>query len=351
MTRRAYSRGLRLKLRRDGVWLAPLRFLSVRSYEEPIMFEPTVVSRYPNNLDVYVTNTAEGISSLSWNGGPDWTSWHNFTPDEMSTTDGRLLKVSSGPAAVSNAPGHVTLFVQGSDTALWTKWFNEREGWSKWNTLGGSCTSAPTAATRQSQIHVFVRNSEGGLSLRTWSEDGSWSAWGNLPNTRRDAHSLAIPWQDTPAATCPSEDTITVYVASDGLLWQRWWTEDWANLDSERGDVPVGERGWRGWELLDRNDETIQVISAPAAIGNTVFAVGPARNMRTRHFVGGNPVPWSDWESLGGLFTSGPAAVSKANSQMDVFGRGDDGALWTAWFTSGAWSEWRSLGGTLSSPS
>lgn len=55
------------------------------------------------------------------------------------------------------------------------------------------------------------------------------------------------------------------------------------------------------------------------------------------------------WEHLGGGFTTGPAAASWAPGRLDVFGRGQDNALWHAWFADGRWSDWVSLGGGLTS--
>jgi Common central domain of tyrosinase/Polyphenol oxidase middle domain/Repeat of unknown function (DUF346) len=57
---------------------------------------------------------------------------------------------------------------------------------------------------------------------------------------------------------------------------------------------------------------------------------------------------WSDWEGLGGVLTSSPAAVSWGEGRIDVFARGTDGALWHKWYANG-WSDWESLGGVFTS--
>jgi Common central domain of tyrosinase/Polyphenol oxidase middle domain/Repeat of unknown function (DUF346) len=57
---------------------------------------------------------------------------------------------------------------------------------------------------------------------------------------------------------------------------------------------------------------------------------------------------WMDWESLGGVLTSGPGVASWASGRLDVFARGTDSALWHKWYENG-WSDWESLGGTLTS--
>jgi hypothetical protein len=53
---------------------------------------------------------------------------------------------------------------------------------------------------------------------------------------------------------------------------------------------------------------------------------------------------WMDWESLGGVRTSGPGAASWASGRLDVFARGTDSALWHIWYDNG-WGTWESLGG------
>jgi hypothetical protein len=57
---------------------------------------------------------------------------------------------------------------------------------------------------------------------------------------------------------------------------------------------------------------------------------------------------WSGWDSLGGGLTSDPAAVSWGHGRIDVFAKGTDNALWHKWY-DGNWSGWESLGGALSS--
>jgi hypothetical protein len=43
---------------------------------------------------------------------------------------------------------------------------------------------------------------------------------------------------------------------------------------------------------------------------------------------------WSPWESLGGNWTSGPAAALYRDGRLNVFARGTDNAIWTRWQTT-----------------
>ena len=60
---------------------------------------------------------------------------------------------------------------------------------------------------------------------------------------------------------------------------------------------------------------------------------------------------WSGWQSLGGIITSNPAAVSWGPNRIDVLARGQDNALWYQSFdgTTSTWSGWHYLGGILAS--
>jgi hypothetical protein len=63
-----------------------------------------------------------------------------------------------------------------------------------------------------------------------------------------------------------------------------------------------------------------------------------------------NP-PWSQWESLGGVLTSDPAATLNAPGGLVVFARGTDNAIWHTWQDqiNGNWHPWESLGGDCTS--
>jgi len=57
---------------------------------------------------------------------------------------------------------------------------------------------------------------------------------------------------------------------------------------------------------------------------------------------------WSNWESLGGQLApgTGPAVASWSAGRLDVFVQGTDGAVWQKYYQNG-WSTWHSLGGQL----
>jgi hypothetical protein len=106
------------------------------------------------------------------------------------------------------------------------------------------------------------------------------------------------------------------------------------------------------------------VVSSPAGVsGTTMVNTGPA--VSTTYYNGqssvfavdSNSALWNTtiggsgtWNSLGGVCTSSPAAVSwGATTRTDVFVRGSNGALYWKTYNNSAWSPWTSLGGQIAS--
>jgi hypothetical protein len=78
----------------------------------------------------------------------------------------------------------------------------------------------------------------------------------------------------------------------------------------------------------------------------TVFARG-TDNAVWQYFMIGNK--WTA-QSLGGVCISGPSAVYSGPSRLDVFCRGTDGEPWTrTWKPATSWSPWSPMGGQATS--
>lgn len=103
--------------------------------------------------------------------------------------------------------------------------------------------------------------------------------------------------------------------------------------------------GWSGWESLGG-----VLTSKPSAVSwgaNRIDVVARGTDSATYHrWWDGSQ--WGGWESLGGGLQSGPAICSWASGRLDVFVAGNDHQLYHKWYQSG-WSGWEALGGVLSS--
>jgi uncharacterized protein YkwD len=77
-----------------------------------------------------------------------------------------------------------------------------------------------------------------------------------------------------------------------------------------------------------------------------VFQRGQDGALWGRAFVNGS---WTSWYTLGGSLASEPTAASWGGGRIDVFATGTDGALWHRALSGGVWQPWDVLGGSFTS--
>ncbi len=109
--------------------------------------------------------------------------------------------------------------------------------------------------------------------------------------------------------------------------------------------VVVPTHGWQGWQSLGGI-----ITSKPSAVswGNNridVVARGTDSAVYHRWWNGSN---WFGWENLGGIIQGGPAICSWASGRLDIFAVGTNHHMYHKWY-QGGWSGWQDLGGVLSS--
>jgi hypothetical protein len=109
--------------------------------------------------------------------------------------------------------------------------------------------------------------------------------------------------------------------------------------------LPTPPSSWKGFESLGGI-----ITSKPSAVSwakNRIDVVARGTDSAVYHrwWDGSN---WLGWESLGGIIQGAPAISSWASGRLDVFGVGTDHRMYRKWF-QGGWSGWESLGGQFSS--
>ena len=99
---------------------------------------------------------------------------------------------TNGPAALANADGSISLFVRGTNGALFLATRNADGGWSQFRSLGGGFVGTPTVAAKPGGgALVVVRNSAGLLYSKASSSTGVWSsAWTKLPGAAAGSPTL-----------------------------------------------------------------------------------------------------------------------------------------------------------------
>ena len=234
-----------------------------------------------------------------------------------------ITATSAASAATHDVPGgtgdtQVDAFVRGSDNNLHHSFHTDfAPGWTAWENLGGTLTSAPTAISwgNQNRIDAFVRGSDNALWHKWWS-GSAWSGWESLGGT------LA----SDPVVTSWAVGRLDVFAdGTDNQLWHRYYAG-----------------GWSGWEPLGGvlNSAPGGVSWGPNRID--VFVQGTDQAVWHKWWGG---TSWGGWESLHGNITKAPAATSRGSGDLEVYaldaatGQNLDHLSY-----SGGWLPWRGEG-------
>ena len=84
-----------------------------------------------------------------------------------------------------------------------------------------------------------------------------------------------------------------------------------------------------------------------------IFGLGQDNAMYHKAWDGNSWLPSeNDWERLGGVFTSPPAVASWGTNRLDIFGLGQDNAMYHKAWDGNSWlpseNDWERLGGVFS---
>jgi hypothetical protein len=230
----------------------------------------------------------------------------------------------SGPAAASSDGRRVDLVVIGTDRALWhastTVDAQGRPGVFSWESLGGVLTTAPAvASTGGGRLLVAARGTDGAVWTRAF--DGStWAAWRTAGGTANSAPAVDVVDAGTYRLTV---------VGLDVGVWTR---------QISSAGVPGA-----GWSPLGTSSTLAPAATATGTPAGTTRALALSDSVGLRQLRGNGTTV-----ALGGVVTSAPAMVERADGSVWTFARGTDQALWLdvvpASGTGGVWSK---VGGRL----
>ena len=229
-----------------------------------------------------------------------WHTWHTGSWSAWEDLGAPPGGLASDPGAVAWSAGRVDVFVAGADGQLWHKFY--AGSWSAWEDLGGGVVGAPAVSSwAAGRLDVFVRGTDNRLWHKWYS--GAWSPW----------QPLGGALTSSPAAVSWGPGRIDVFVrGSDMAAWQIAYAGGWSGFGSLGGVFAYspGVTSW-GSGRLD------------------LFATGSDNRLYHQWYDGGPN--WSGWQlAQSGTLTSGPAAVSPAVGDVEVFGRGTNLGIWEA---------------------
>ena len=146
-----------------------------------------------------------------------WSTWHSL---------GGQLAAGTGPAVASWSAGRLDVFVEGTNGALYHKWYSGG-AWSSWQNLGGKLTASPAATFDMSvlspanSIWVFVRGTDGAVWQKVWN--GTASAWSNGPSRRASRPQHRTSREPNPRTLVQGTDH-QLWHRNHGGSWSSWAT-------------------------------------------------------------------------------------------------------------------------------
>ncbi len=324
---------------------SPLQnFLNISSTRVPGPNNDQFDREFSVPLTVFVRGTDNAVWTQNWNGS-EWSGWLSLG----GVVTSNISATSSGST--------ITIFARGSDNALWTQNWNGTE-WSGWQPLGGVIAGDPDSVSLASETYVFVRGSDNAV----WYRNGTAGAWNPYESLG------GVVASDISATS--SGSTINIFVrGTDNSLWTQNWNggswSGWQPLGGVIAGDPESVSAGLTYVLVRGSDNAVWYRNGTAGAWNpyeslggvvasdisatssgstiNIFVSGADNALWTQNWNGGS---WNGWQPLGGIIDGDPDSVSSA-SETYVFVRGADNGVWYRNGTSGAWNPYESLGGVI----
>lgn len=197
-----------------------------------------VVSRNPNQLDIFVAGNDGKTYTAAWNAGVvngQWQGWWNILTG--------AIPPGGTITAVSRDPNKLDIFLVSTDGGIYTAAWDANvangqwRGW--WRITNGVSTpgSAVAAVTRNpNQLDVFVIGNDNGIYTAAWNAgvaNGQWQGWWRILDGVAGARSGV-------AAVSRDPNKLDIFiVGTDGAIWTAAW------------DANVANGQWQGWWRIE----------------------------------------------------------------------------------------------------
>jgi hypothetical protein len=310
----------------------------------PVGCEVSAVARMPNQLDLFTTGNDGRVYTSWWHEGLDWSGIN----DNWASIGG-FFPSGNPVGAVARLPDHLDLFIVGNDGRVYTSWWREGSPWSgvndNWRSIGGIFpprARVAALARKRDQLDLFIVGNDGRVYTSWWHEGADWTGvndnWLSLGGFFPPGSPV------TAVARMPNHLDLFV-VGNDGRVYTSWWQEGspWSGINNN----------WRSiGGYFPVRAQVTPVARTPDHID--LFVTGNDGRVYTSWWHEG--ADWSgvndNWRSIGGFFPVGAplAALARMPNQLDVFVTGNDGRVYTSWWHEGAdWTgvadNWRAIGG------
>merc|ERR1711991_461375 len=246
-----------------------------------------------------------------------------------------------------NEDDRAELFILGADKTFYHKYEQDKDAadsWSSWIPMGGSFKGGPTVVrSNDGRLEVFGRGKDNSLMHKTQFTNNTlfvWTEWTSLGGSLTSQ----------PAVSLDAEGLLHVFVRGpDRALWHK----------HQIGGQEPRYVKWSEWQSL--GGVLASAPRVPVALNTVnlleIFVRASDKAFWHRCQVASLPsyereVDWNEWQSLGGVFSSGPSSVLNGDGLIETYGRGADKAIWrkNQFFVDGIpkWTNWVSLRGITS---
>jgi Matrixin len=264
---------------------------------------------------------------------PKWTSWFSL---------GSKVRPGSKISAISAVEGGVSLFIVGTDNAVWSAYFDPTAAnpkWSGWFSLGGQIrpdTDVITVSPMKGSISLFAVGQDNAVLSAYYDSrvvNPKWSSWFSLGGKVR-----------------PNTDVSAVSAFEGGVSLFTVGEDD--TIRSAYYDPRVANPKWSDWFSLGgqiRKGAKLSLVS-PVKGGVSLFSVGKDNAVWSAYYDPRVANPKWSLTSLGSSVPAGQnvSAVSATEGGISLFTKGNDGYTRSAYYDSRVakpkWSDWFIVG-------
>jgi uncharacterized protein YqjF (DUF2071 family) len=261
----------------------------------------SAVAWRPNRLDITVTGPDNNVYHKAYEDG---TWFPSVNPDEWDLIGGTT---SEAPAVASWGQQRLDIFVRGMDRQLYHKAYDNgtwypSAGPSSWDLLGGLMIGPPVAVSwGPNRVDVFIQGLDTAVFHRAW-DNGAWQAWDFLG-------SLII---GTPSVVCWAPGRMDITVSGrDGRVYHKaydngkWLPSDnpnhWDLLGGHTTDIPATTTWGKG--RLD-----VVIRGTDGCVYHKAYDNG-------KWLPSDNP---DDWTNLGGNTVGAPSIATWGKDHLCV---------------------------------
>lgn len=305
------------------------------------------VVRGANEIDLFIVGNEGDVYTSRWVDGRDWSGIGNKWRDI-----GGNFPPGAPVTAISRNPDQLDVFITGNDGHVYTSYWTAGAKWSgldkNWTDLGGVFPpGAPVTAIARTPdtIDLFITGAQGDVYTSNWSTSSPWSG---VNDNWKDIGGVFPPGAPI-AAVARNPDQIDLFVTGNqGDVYTSYWTAggEWTGIGNKWQDIGGVFPAGAPISAISRNPNQIDL-----------FVTGNQGDVYTSWWTSG-VTDWTGvgnkWTDIGGVFPAGArvAAASRAPDRIDLLVTGNNGNVYSSWWSEGGdWSgignKWAEIGGTF----